>query len=469
MSTPEEPREPRSLISAAAFEKNFIPRLGLLTKIGEVFGISRAVALGAILLVGVVVVVAVFFFVHSAPSDTITISAGPEGSIFYANAVKYSKVLARQGVKLRILTSEGSLENLQRLNDPSAKVDVGFIQDGLGVESGQGEKLVSLGSISYQPLMVFYRGATVSSLAELAGKKIVVGPVGSGTRQLVLTLLDANGIDPGGSTTLLDWDAKQASQALLDGKVDAIFLMGEDASMEIFHQLIWAPQVHLASFSQAEAYTRKFSWLSVLKLPEGSVDLGKNIPGQDVYLIGPTVELVARKGLHPALSDLLLEAAQSVHGNASLLQRKGEFPAPMEHDFPISSDAARFYRSGKSFFYHYLPFWLASLTSRIVVVFIPTVVVMIPILRSIPTIYRWRIQSQIYRWYRALLAVERDLMLGEGEPNAESRRVLLERLDAIEQAVNKMRISAFFAEQFYALRGHIDFVRQLMTARQLPH
>ena len=460
-----KPAAPNSPISPANLEKLFIPRLGLLTKIGEVFGISRAVALGAILLTGLVVVVAVFFFVHSAPSDTITITAGPEGSIFYTNAVKYSTILARQGVRLRILTSEGSLDNLQRLNNPKFKADVGFVQDGLG--TGPNDKLVSLGSISYQPLLVFYRGAEVSSLAALAGKKIVVGPVGSGTRNLVLTLLDANGIDPGGPTTLLDWGADQSSQALQDGKVDAVFLMGEDVSVTILRQLLRTPGVHLASFSQAEAYTRKFSWLSVLKLPEGSLDLGKNIPQQDVYLIGPTVELVARKGLHPALSDLLLEAAQEVHGDASLLQRKGEFPAPMEHDFRISADAARFYRSGKSFFYHYLPFWLASLTSRIVVVFIPTVVVMIPVLRSIPTIYRWRIQSQIYRWYRALLAVERDLMLEE--PTAESRRELLERLDANEQAVNKMRISAFFAEQFYALRGHIDFVRQLMMGRQLPH
>jgi len=459
-----QPEKPSVLISPADFEKRFIPRLGLLTKIGEVFGVSRAVALGVILLTGLVMVVAVFFFVHSAPANTITITTGPEGSSFYSSAVKYSKILARQGVRLKILTSQGSLDNLQRLNDPSFKVDVGFVQDGLG--TGPNDKLVSLGSVSYQPLMVFYRGTPVSSLAELAGKRIVVGPVGSGTRQLVLTLLDANGIDPGGPATLLDWAADQSSQALLDGKVDAIFLMGEDASVTILRQLLRTPDIHLASFSQAEAYTRKFSWLSVLKLPEGAIDLGKNIPQQDIYLIGPTVELVARKGLHPALSDVLLEAAQAVHGNATLFQSKGQFPAPMEHDFQISADAARFYRSGKSFFYHHLPFWLASLTSRIVVVFIPTIVVMIPILRSVPTVYRWRIQSQIYRWYRALLAVERDLMLEE--PTEESRRALIERLDAIEQAVNKMRISAFFAEQFYALRGHIDFVRQLMTGRQLP-
>jgi hypothetical protein len=282
---------------------------------------------------------------------------------------------------------------------------------------------------------------------------------------MVLTLLEANGIKQppddaeAKATTLLDWAPQESSKALLDGKVDAVFLMGEDASVAIMRELMRAPGISLMSFPQAEAFTRRFSWLSMLKFPEGSIDLGKNIPAHDVYLVSPTVELLARTTLHPALSDVLLEAAQEVHGNASLLQRKGEFPAPMEHDFPISSDAARFYRSGKSFFYHYLPFWLASLTSRIVVVFIPTIVILIPIVRSVPSLYRWKIQSQIYRWYRAMLALERELFT---VPPTESQEALLLRLDGIEKAANKMKVPAFFAEQFYALRGHIDFVRQMI-------
>jgi TRAP-type uncharacterized transport system substrate-binding protein len=426
--------------------------------ITESFGISRAVAVGVIFFSCLVLIGAVFFFVHSAPPSTITITSGPEGSIFYTNAFKYSNILARQGVKLKILTSHGSLDNLQRLDDPSFKTDVGFVQG--GVTNGTTDKLVSLGSISYQPLLVFYRGVPIESLSDLTGKRLAIGPVGSGTRTLVLTLLGANGIKPGESTTLLDWESQESSKALLDGTVDAVFLMGEDASAAIMRKLLLATNIHLLNFAQAEAYTRRFSYLSVLKLPQGAIDFGKNIPTNDVYLIGPTVELIARKNLHPALSDLLLETAREVHGNATLLQRKSEFPAPIEHDFHISADAARFYRSGTSFFYRYLPFWLASLTSRIVVVFVPMIVILIPILRSIPHLYRWRIQSRIYRWYRALLVLERELFK---EPESEKRQHLLKRLDEIEKAVNKMKVPAFFANQFYGLRGHIDFVRQIMS------
>lgn len=435
-----------------------IPMPNMVTMISESFGISRAVITAGMILIGLGLIGAVWFFLHSAPPSTITITSGPEGSIFYTNACKYADFLQRQGVKLKILTSNGSLDNLQRLEDASAKVDVGFVQG--GITNGITDKLVSLGSISYQPLLVFYRGTNVETLAGLAGQRLAIGPVGSGTRTLVLTLLGTNDIKPGEATTLQDWDAETSAKALLDGTVDAVFLMGEDASLAIMRKLMLAPDVHLLNFAQAEAYTRKFSYLSVLKLPQGGIDFSKNIPAHDVNLIGLTVELIARASLHPALSDLLLQAAQEVHGKASLLQHKREFPAPIEHDFHISEDAARFYKSGTGFFYRYLPFWMASLTSRILVVFVPAIVILIPILRSLPHLYRWRNQTRIYRWYRALLVLERELF---NEPEADKRQRLLKRLDEIQTEVNKMKVPAFLADQFYGLRGHIDLVRQMAS------
>jgi TRAP transporter TAXI family solute receptor len=456
-------KNPSDLPIEASTGKFSITRPNVMTMITESFGLSRAVSVALIVFSCLVFIGAVFFFVHSAPPSTLTITSGPEGSIFYTNAVKYSNLLKRQGVQLNILTSEGSLENLQRLDDPSFKVDVGFVQGGL--TNGTMDKLISLGSISYQPLLVFYRGAPIESLADLAGKRLAIGPVGSGTRTLVLTLLGANGIKPGESTTLLDWESQEGAKALLDGTVDAVFLMGEDASAAIMHKLLMATDIHLLNFAQAEAYTRRFSYLSVLKLPQGAIDLGRNIPSHDVYLIGPTVELIARNDLHPALSDLLLEAARDVHGKAALFQHKDEFPAQIQHDIPLSADAARFYRSGTGFFYRHLPFWLASLTSRIVVVFIPMLVILIPILRTIPHLYRWQNQSRIYRWYRALLILENELF---HETDAAKRQHLLKRLDGIQKEVHKMKVPAFLADQFYGLRGHIDFVRQMMNNNP-PH
>src|SRR6185436_11375223 len=176
----------------------------------------------------------------------------------------------------------------------------------------------------------------------------------------------------------------------------------------------------------------------------GSIDFAKNLPAQPLSLLAPTAELIARPDLHPALSDLIVEAAREVHGRASLLQRRGEFPAPLEHEYPISDDAARFYQSGKTFLYRRLPFWLASLVNRILVVFVPAVLLFVPGLRLIPTIYRWRINSRIYPWYRALLAIERDLY---EEMSPEQSAAIMQRLDQVEKDVNRMKLPASFADQ----------------------
>jgi hypothetical protein len=436
----------------------------LQTKFTDIFGLGRAASLSAVLLTGLVVILAVFWFFYSAPPHTITITSGPEGSIFRMNAEKYRTILARSGVKLNILPSQGSLENLKRLADPSFKVDIGFVQGGVarGLDI---DKLTSLGSVSYEPLLVFYRSARpLDLLSRLNGKRLAVGPEGSGTRSLAMVLLAANDIEPGGSTTLSDLDAKNAAAALLGGTVDAVFLMGDAASPKTMRTLLRTPGIRLFDFTQADGYSRRIDYLNKLELPKGSIDFGKNIPADDISLIGPTVELIARADLHPALSDLLLEAAREVHGKPGLFKHRGEFPAPLEHEFHISADAARYYKTGKSFLYRYLPFRMASLANRFLIVAVPAVVVLLPGLRIIPALFRWRIRLRIYRWYRALLMLERSLF---ARVTPVEREKLLERIEHIEEDVNKMKVPASFANQFYVLRGHIDFVRdRLMKSTQ---
>jgi hypothetical protein len=431
----------------------------------ETFGLSRTAAISVILFVAAVLLAAIFWFIYSAPPRTLTITSGPPGSSFQRNAERYRdilSVLSSNKVTLKILPSQGSMENLRRLADPKFKVDIGFVQAGETNEDSDGVTLYSLGSIAYQPLMIFYRNATpVSLLSGFAGKRLAIGPPGSGTRALALTLLQTNGIAPGGATPLLDLEAEDAAKSLTNGTVDAVFLMGDSASGQTMRALLRSPEIHIFDFAQADAYTRRFSFLNKLELPRGGVDLGADVPPHAVTLVAPTVELVARGSLHPALSDLLLEAAREAHGNASLLQRRGEFPAPLEHEFKISPDAARYYKSGKSFLYRSLPFWLASVVNRILVVFVPLVLVLIPGLRLIPFAYKWRSQLRIYRRYRGLLRVEKDLV---GKMTPAKREELRKRLDQVEESVNTMKVPASFAGQFYGLKEHIGFVRDRLNA-----
>ncbi len=422
----------------------------------EMMGMGRAATISALILIALVAVLIIFLFIRATPPKTIIMTSGDDDSTFRKVAVRYEKILTKNGVTLKILPSEGSLENLDRLANPKFRVDVGFVQSGLA-KGRKIDHLVSLGSVSYVPLFVFYKDKkTVDVLSQLKGKRLAIGPDGSGTNALATTLLELNGIEPGEETELWEMDDNEAAEDFLAGRLDAVFFMADSASSALIRKLRKEPGVRMVNFIQADAYTRRFGHLNKLVLPRGVIDFGKNIPENDVVLISPTVELIARDDLHPALSDLLLDAAHVIHGRAALFQRRGDFPAALEHEFPISSDASRYYKSGKTFLYRYFPFWMASMISRILVVFLPIVLILIPGLRVIPAIYRWGTRLRINRWYRQLLALEEDMLKDSG---CQNQKELFQRLDIIEQAVNAMKVPASFADQFYILRGHVAFVR----------
>jgi len=424
----------------------------------ELFGLGRAAVAGFAVLVLATFVLALVLFMHASPRKMLVLSSGPPGSAFERNAERYAKILKRSGVRLKIVPSEGSLQNLQRLVDPKSKIDIGFVQSG-EARGLNVDRLVSLGSLYHQPLLFFYRGRERELLAQFKGARLAIGPQGSGGHALTLGLLAANGIQPGGSTRLETLDAEAAARSLLAGGLDGAFMMGDFASSDLMKQLLKNRELRLFSFAQADAYVRKFTYLDRMESPRGSIDFGMDLPPRDTHLIGPTVELVAKDRLHPALCDLLLEAAREVHGSAGIFKRQGEFPAPVEHEIRLSEDALRYYKSGKSLLYRSLPFWLASLVNRLLAVVLPLIVVLVPGLKLIPAAYRWRFSLRFYRAYRALLGLEQELAAGHANGD---RAAMLKRLESIEAQLGR-RIPAPFAGQFYDLRGHIELVRQRLS------
>jgi TRAP-type uncharacterized transport system substrate-binding protein len=402
------------------------------------------------------VALAALHFLQPAPPTTLTISSGPEGSAFRRAAERYQKILSRNGVHLVVLPSEGSKQNLDRVRAPDGKVDIGFVQGGL-VDAEAAEDVVSLGSLFYEPLYIFYRGdAPLQRLSELRGRRLALGPDGSGTRALALALLKANGIEGRDSGRISEQGGAAVAAALLAGRIDAAFLMSDSSASTDIRTLLEASKIRLFDVAQTDAYLRRFRFLSKLELGAGTFDLGANIPRTAITLLAPTVELVARPGLHPALSDLLIEAAREVHGHAGLLHAANEFPAPLEHEFPISDDAARFYKSGKTISYRVMPFWLASLVDRILVVIVPALIVLVPGMRLVPAVYKWRISGRIHRRYAELMALERVSLASATEKELHELRL---RLDEIERAVINLKIPPSFASAVYVLREHIGIVR----------
>jgi TRAP-type uncharacterized transport system substrate-binding protein len=233
---------------------------------------------GPVLILSAIAVVAALHFVRPAPPNTLTIASAAPGSKFYLTAQKYQKILARNGIKLKIVATEGSLDNLNRLLAAHTPVDIALVQSGISGTGDTGD-LVSLGSVFYVPLTIFYRSPVpLQRLSQLRGRRIAIGPPGSGTRFLALDLLKANQIVPQGQTQLLDLEGEAARAALVAQQVDAIFLTGDSAAPDTISEMLHSPGIRLFEFPQADAYVRRFHYLSKLELPAGAFDLGENLP-----------------------------------------------------------------------------------------------------------------------------------------------------------------------------------------------
>jgi TRAP transporter TAXI family solute receptor len=394
-------------------------------------------------------------FLQPVPPRTLVMTTGMEGGAFIFLGERYRQVLARNGIRLQLIPSSGSVENLKRLADETQIVDVGFAQGGI-TKIEETLNLVSLGSVFYTPLWVFYRSdETLDDLSRLRGKRIAIGPEGSGVRKFSLDLLKSAGIS-GPPTILYELPNPDAGKAIMEGKVDAAMMFGSSDSTLVL-QLIRAQDIKLMSFSQAEAYTRLFPDLSHVFLPRGIFDLSGGFPSSDVHLLAPTANLVVRKSLHPAMVYLLLKAAVEIHSGAGWVHRAGEFPSLKTQDFPISEQARRFYRAGGSLLYDYLPFWVATFIDRIILILIPLGVILIPLIGVMPWAYTWWNRSKYYPWYRELRILEKELTERQ---QPETVKDYYTRLDRIDEAVGGIRVSVAFYDEVFLLKQHIQLVRK---------
>lgn len=420
---------------------------------------------GSALLALLIAFFVAFQFVNPAPPKRITMAAGPASGAYFSAAQSYGRLLAEHGIALDVIETAGSVENLHRLTRTAeGAVDIALVQGGVkgrALERGaDGEivdpGLVSLASVYYEPVWVFHRqGEEIAQLRGLAGKRVSVGPEGSGTRELALELLAVNGITAA-NARLLGLTGRLAAKALVDAEIDCVFLVA-GAGSPLVRELLADSRLKLMSFDRAKAYVGQHRFLSTVALPEGSIDLAANVPQSDVQMIAASANLVARPSLHPALVDLLLIAASEVHGRGGLFEASGQFPSDRNIDFPLSTEARRYFKYGPPFLMRTLPFWAATLVDRLKVMLLPLLALMLPLMRILPPVYRWRVRSRIYRWYHDLGAIE--AMLHEENSN-RSLDDLLAALGRIEAEVRQVSVPGSYEEEHYHLRVHIDFVRE---------
>ena len=403
-----------------------------------------------------ILLVAGLFIFITLPPRTVTMATGPAGGAYHELGLRYREILARSGVRLRLVNTTGGLDNLARLRNRRSGVHAAFIQGGTTTKE-ESPKIESLGTLFFEPLWLFYRSGIGEGLERYRGRRISIGPEGSGGRALALEILKRTKVDAVVGE-LSGFPPQEAADKLIAGEIDIAFVvLGWDSP--VVRRLMAEDGIEVASVPRPDAFVALYPFLSKVVLPAGVADLAANRPPADVVLLSAKASLAVRSDLHPAIQYLLLNAAVAIHSPPGIFQKAGQFPAAESVDLPLSEEAQRFYKSGRPVLQAYLPFWMAALVERFLVVFVPVLVLLYPALRLLPQGYDWLMQSKIRRLYDEMKAIERELASGQ-----EPRGVLDAKLDRLYQSASELQLPVKYASMQYTLRMHLDLVRARIAA-----
>src|SRR6516164_5008430 len=398
----------------------------------------------AVILAGFYVI---YWFIDPIPPRHFVIAAGMTGSGYDNRARQYARILARDGVELKVRNAAGGVQ--------AALTALGFAQP------RDTATIYSLGGVFDAPIFIFYRNAEpIAQFAQLRGKRLSIGAPGTALRGLMMQVLTAtDAVDA--SNRLVDLDSSEAIDALIAGEIDVAMVASQlDASF--LQRALDAPGIRIMNVAQAEAIAKAVPGLKHVVLWRGLISLIRDDPNSDIDLLASRNSLLVRNDLHPALQYSLLEAMREVHWAPGPFNRLGEFPAEQPNDLPLSPTAEAFYRSGSTFWQRYTSFWLASLLNRIIFFVIPVVAALVPVIGFAPRFYRWLYLHRINQLHRALGNLESELAHGAGGSRLGEYQA---RLAEIESAVRMFKVARPFEIDLHRLRIHLRMVQEEVGRR----
>ncbi len=424
------------------------------------------VSAGPFVALAVVLLALAYWWLNPNPPKHVTLATGPGQSAYEEFGKRYAQLLAKDGITVDLLPSEGSADNLRLLRE--AKVDFAFVQGGTREANGPDDAdLESLGSLFLEPVWLFYREAaapadttpahTLDSLTQLRGLRVNVGTAGSGVPSLMRKLLDSNRVELS-QLTLSELEQTPATVAFLGGDLDAIVFASAPES-QMVQMLLQTPGIKLMDFAQAEAYSRRFAFLSPALLPRGVVDLANDIPPKNVRLVAPTTTLLTHANTHPALLQLFALAGNTIHGSAGWFKHAREYPNVKNNELPVTQEAERSIQGGAPLLQRYLPFWVANLVERMWLAMGIILAVLLPLSRVVPPLYAFRVRSRIFRWYAQLRELETRVEA------SDDTAPLLEELNQMDRHAEKIVVPLSYTEELYALRNNIQLVRKKLLQR----
>jgi TRAP transporter TAXI family solute receptor len=397
-------------------------------------------------------------FIQPAPIKKLVIATGSKDGNYYKIANEYKKLLEKNKISVTLLVTKGSVENVKLLKE--GKADIGFVQNGI-LESNE-PNIEFLGNIYYEPLWIFYKNDNykIDYLIQLISKKISIGEDGSGTKDLSMKLLKDNGINSSNST-ILSLDTQTSKEMLLEGKIDAMFMVTSHKSKTV-KELLENPNISVLSIKRAKAYSQKYGFLAALTLYEGTLDLYKNIPDENINLLSTSASLLANKNVPNELTRIFLKQVKLIHSKESLFAKENQFPNLLNTNLEINKEAKQYFTHGDTWLESIFPYWIASNIDRLKLLLIPLLTLMFPLFKGVFPLYQWSMRSKIFRWYKTINTIDKKINTATIQ-ELEKYNIELDNLNDEIQKETKVPLS--FMGEYYNLMVHLELIQNKTKER----
>jgi len=374
------------------------------------------------------------------PKKEITLATGAIGSDSYAYGLSYKALLKEDGVDLKIIPTQGSLDTVGYLN--TKKADIGFVHGGILLNKRE-YNFESLATVYKEPLWIFYRndGYKMNYINEATGKKVGISITNDGTYDLTKKLFTQNKLTKNISSSYI-YD-KQALKQLKDKTID-IFITLATLDNQYIQKLLQDPSIEVMNVKRIDAYLQKFKYLTSLNLHEGSINLYKNIPSENIKILSTAQNLVSNKDIPDELIRIFLKKVTAVNGHLSL-----------KHvDTQVNEEAKRYIENGETWLETIFPYWIASNIDRLKLFIIPLIWLIIPLFKSIIPLYIFTIRSKIFRWYGKLDQLNKRL-----KNKNESIDTIQNDLNILKNEIeSKTKVPLSYMGEYYNLIVHIELL-----------
>lgn len=186
--------------------------------------------------IGALAIAAALVAPSSHAQDTIiTVGTGSVTGVYYPAGGAICRLVNRgrkeHGVRCFVESTGGSVYNLRALQD--AEITLGIVQSDWQYNAYRGEGVFADGEPFRNLRSVFSlhsemftvavaKNSPIKQFADLKGKRVNIGDAGSGMRETMQSLMDAEGWTKHSFAVASELNPKDAAKELCDGKIDAM-------------------------------------------------------------------------------------------------------------------------------------------------------------------------------------------------------------------------------------------------------